>query len=196
MAGTSTSTYANSSGYGLAAQAVAYAGRFLGVPYIYGGTTPSGFDCSGLVQYVYEHLGVSLPRTSQEQASAGTPVAPGSLQPGDLIFYNEPGEGPNSHVAIYAGNGSEIEAPRPGENVQVEKIDWTHFAGARRVATGTGSLATGTSGLLTVGDVTPTGDTATLGTGTITDLLVKGLFIAGAAGLLVLGATKAFGGGK
>lgn len=139
------SRYANAQGYGLGAQAVAYAARFLGVPYVWGGASPAGFDCSGLVQYVYQHFGVTLPRTSQEQARAGAAVGRADLQPGDLIVYNEPGEGPASHVAVYAGGGLQIEAPQPGQTVQYSKVDWAHFAGARRVtgAAVTGAVATG-----------------------------------------------------
>ncbi|WP_023625154.1 C40 family peptidase, partial [Clostridium tyrobutyricum] len=61
---------------------VNYAQNFLGVPYVWGGTNPSGFDCSGLVQYVYAHFGISLPRTSQDQQKVGTPVSRANLQPG------------------------------------------------------------------------------------------------------------------
>lgn len=138
------STYTNATGDGLGKQAVAYAARFLGVRYVYGGTTPQGFDCSGLVQYVYDRLGVKLPRTSQEQALSGVSVPRDQLQPGDLIFYNEPGEGANSHVAIYAGNGQEIEAPRPGESVKVAPVDWAHYASARRVAGAVTGIPTAT----------------------------------------------------
>lgn len=128
------SQYTNATGAGLGPQMVAYAARFLGVPYVYGGTTPQGFDCSGLVQFVADNFGIKLPRTSQEQALSGVNVPRDQLQPGDLILYNEPGEGPNSHIAIYAGSGQEIEAPKPGESVKVAPVDWAHFASARRVS--------------------------------------------------------------
>lgn len=91
------------------------AARYVGVPYVYGGTTPSGFDCSGFTQYVYAQLGISLPRTAEAQRSAGTVVSRADAQPGDLIY--SPG-----HIAIYAGGDMEIDAPRPGGSVQFRSI--------------------------------------------------------------------------
>jgi cell wall-associated NlpC family hydrolase len=104
-------------------QVVAEAEQFLGVPYQWGGTSPTtGFDCSGLVQYVFGQLGVSLPRTSEEQATVGTPVASvADAQPGDLVFY-EPGPGGPGHVGIYIGNGQIIDAPHTGTNVQIQPV--------------------------------------------------------------------------
>jgi len=91
------------------------AARYVGVPYVYGGTTPSGFDCSGFTQYVYAQLGISLPRTAEAQRSAGTVVSRADAQPGDLIY--SPG-----HIAIYAGGDMEIDSPRPGGTVQFRSI--------------------------------------------------------------------------
>lgn len=188
MAGTSTSAYANGSGDGLGKQAVAYAARYLGVPYVWGGADPHGFDCSGLVQWTYDHLGVNLPRTSQEQASTGVSVQVSDLQPGDLIFYNEPGEGPNSHVAIYAGAGQEIEAPRPGETVKVGPVDWNHFSGARRVSGAVTGIPTATdaSANSAVNLTSPLQGVST----SASNLVVTAVFVLGGVALLVLGVQR------
>lgn len=109
---------------------VAYASNFLGVPYVWGGTSPSGFDCSGLVYYVYAHFGINLPRTSQAQQNVGVPVSRSQLQPGDLVFFGSPAH----HVGIYVGNGSFINAPRTGRNVSIDPLDnRSDFSGGRRV---------------------------------------------------------------
>jgi peptidoglycan hydrolase CwlO-like protein len=108
---------------------VAYASQFMGVPYLWGGTTPSGFDCSGFVQYVYAHFGVSLPRVSQSQQGVGTAVSRQNLQPGDLVFFGSPAY----HVGIYVGNGSYINAPKTGDVVKISSVDRSDFSGGRRV---------------------------------------------------------------
>ncbi|GGO77968.1 transglycosylase SLT domain-containing protein [Nocardioides deserti] len=103
------------------ARVVAEAEKYLGVPYVWGGTDPdSGLDCSGLVQLVYRNLGIDLPRVSRDQAQAGRPVASlAEAQPGDLLAFNSP----VSHIAIYAGDGMMIEAPRPGLAVRLTAVD-------------------------------------------------------------------------
>ncbi|CDF59415.1 C40 family peptidase [Thermobrachium celere] len=97
---------------------IEYAMRFLGTPYVWGGTTPSGFDCSGFVKYVYSHFGINLPRTSREQATVGQAVSLSEAQPGDLVFFHSP----ISHVGIYVGNGMYIHAPRTGDVVKVSSL--------------------------------------------------------------------------
>lgn len=94
---------------------ISIAARYVGVPYVYGGTTPDGFDCSGFTAYVYGQLGISLPHSSSAQGSMGTKVSRDEAQPGDLIW--TPG-----HISIYAGDGMQIDAPRPGETIQFRKI--------------------------------------------------------------------------
>jgi len=94
--------------------AVDSAENYLGVPYVWGGESPSGFDCSGLVQYVYRQVGIDLPRTSQEQATVGTGVPSlADARPGDLVFFaGSDGTDTNpGHVGIYIGNGEMIDAP-------------------------------------------------------------------------------------
>jgi cell wall-associated NlpC family hydrolase len=119
----STAAGAGSSGDAIVSEAA----QFLGVPYVWGGSTPSGFDCSGLTQYVFSQLGVALPRTAAEQEQVGTPVATlAEAEPGDLLFF-EPGQngappGEAGHVAIYLGNDEMIAAPETGENVQVQTV--------------------------------------------------------------------------
>ena len=96
---------------------VSFAESLIGVPYVYGGTTPSGFDCSGFVQYVYSHFGVNLPRTTTQQENCGTQIPVSQAQPGDLYFWGNKGSA--YHVAICVGNGKYIAAPEPGQSVSI-----------------------------------------------------------------------------
>jgi peptidoglycan DL-endopeptidase CwlO len=110
---------------------VGIAMRYLGVPYVWGGSSPSGFDCSGLVSYVFAQIGVSLPHSSYSQFGIGTPVSIGELQPGDLVFFTGA-----SHVGIYIGGGQFIHAPHTGDVVKISSLSGyysANFAGARRV---------------------------------------------------------------
>jgi peptidoglycan DL-endopeptidase CwlO len=110
---------------------VAIAEQYLGVPYRWGGASPSGFDCSGLVMYVFSQVGVSLPHSSYSQYGMGSPVSRDQLQPGDLVFFDGLG-----HVGIYVGGGSFIHAPHTGDVVKISSISgWyaSTYVGARRI---------------------------------------------------------------
>lgn len=97
---------------------VEFALRFLGTPYVWGGNTPSGFDCSGYVKYVYAHFGINLPRRASEQATVGQTVSLDEAQPGDLVFFYSP----ISHVGIYLGDGMFVHAPRTGDVVKIAPL--------------------------------------------------------------------------
>jgi cell wall-associated NlpC family hydrolase len=113
----------------LGGQAVAIAEQYLGVPYVWGGASPDGFDCSGLVMYVYAQLGVSLPHNALEQYNALPHVPVSDLEPGDLVFFYGFG-----HVGIYIGGGMMIHAPHTGTVVQIASIsNEGGIAGAARV---------------------------------------------------------------
>lgn len=106
---------------------VEYAKNFIGVPYVYGGTSPRGFDCSGFVQYVYNYFGVSLPRTSYSQMYSGYAVSTSELQPGDILVFSG-----GSHVGIYVGDNMYIHAPQTGRTVSIDPI-YRSITSARRI---------------------------------------------------------------
>jgi cell wall-associated NlpC family hydrolase len=113
----------------LGERAARIAKRYLGVPYIYGGASPGGFDCSGLVMYVYAQVGVSLPHNAAAMYSYGSPVAYGDLQAGDLVFFSGLG-----HMGIYIGGGQFIHAPHTGDVVKISNMsDHGGYVGARRL---------------------------------------------------------------
>ena len=101
----------------LGQRAVRIASRELGVPYRYGGSSPSGFDCSGLVAYVYGKLGVKLPHNAAAQYAYGRAVDRSHLRPGDLVFFYGLG-----HVGVYIGRGRIIHAPQSGEQVEIRSL--------------------------------------------------------------------------
>jgi cell wall-associated NlpC family hydrolase len=110
---------------------VGIAMRYLGVPYVWGGSSPRGFDCSGFVAYVFGQIGVSLPHSSYALYGMGTPVSIGDLQPGDLVFFTGA-----SHMGIYIGGGQFIHAPHTGDVVKISSMSGyysSNFAGARRL---------------------------------------------------------------
>lgn len=120
---------------GSGSKLVDQAAKYLGVKYVYGGSSPSGFDCSGLVQYCCRQLGVSVNRTASAQYSNGVYVSRDNLKPGDLVFFSRGGR--ISHVVIYAGNGMVIHAPHTGKTVSYQSLSsicsYSHYVGARRV---------------------------------------------------------------
>ncbi len=117
-------------------QIVAKAKQYLGVPYKWGGTSPSGFDCSGFVYYIYRSLGINISRTMTTMYSQGTPVSKSELQPGDIVFFKNTYKSGLSHVGIYVGDGKFIHAPSSGKVVSYADLYSNyyieHYYGAAR----------------------------------------------------------------
>ena len=109
--------------------------KMVGKPYKYGGSSPSGFDCSGLVLYSYKQAGVALPHSTDKQRSTSRLVKVSELRRGDLLFFNQEGK-KYGHVAIYAGDGKFVHAPSSGKSVRTDRLDnpyWKkHLSEARR----------------------------------------------------------------
>lgn len=132
------------SGYGssvdaempLREQVVEYAKQFLGTPYVYGGSAPGGFDCSGFTSYVYKQFGYTINRVAADQASNGVAVDRSALLPGDLVFFTNGGYG-IGHVGIYVGDGQIIHSPKPGDFIRYDSLDTAYYANnyvcARRI---------------------------------------------------------------
>jgi cell wall-associated NlpC family hydrolase len=110
---------------------VGIAMKYLGTPYVWGGSSPGGFDCSGLIAYVYGQVGVSLPHYTGAQWTMGVPVSRSDLQPGDLVFFNGLG-----HAGIYIGGNQMIHAPHSGDVVKISSLSGWYdqtYVGARRI---------------------------------------------------------------
>ena len=132
----SASALNNSAGSSIAGKIVATAKKYIGVPYVWGGSTPNGFDCSGFVQYVFNTHGKSLPRTTTEQYQVGTYVSKGNLKVGDLVFLQNTYREGISHVGIYVGDSKMIHASS-SKGVVISDLSTSyyvsHYYGARRV---------------------------------------------------------------
>jgi peptidoglycan DL-endopeptidase CwlO len=126
---TPTAIAANVTSSASANAVIANAKQYLGVPYVWGGSTPSGFDCSGFVSYVYRSVGISLPRTSSAQQNVGTRISLNQVQPGDLVFRGSPAY----HVGIYIGGGQYIHAPQTGDVVKIAPFNPSKFSTASRI---------------------------------------------------------------
>lgn len=132
--GGGTTSGASSKGSAIAATAKQY----IGYPYVWGGTSPSGFDCSGLTQYVYGRNGISIPRSTNTQAYSGYAVSQSNLQPGDLLIFQNTYKPGISHAGIYVGNGYMVHASNPSTGVKLSYL-WSgsyyrdHWWGARRI---------------------------------------------------------------
>ncbi|HXX11410.1 MAG TPA: C40 family peptidase [Burkholderiales bacterium] len=120
----------------MASRAADRALTMVGKPYRRSGNTPAGFDCSGLVQYSYSRVGVTLPRETQAQRLEGRPVPASELRRGDLVFFDQEGK-KSSHVGIYIGHGRFVHAPSTGGRVRTDGLEadyWrSHFVEARRI---------------------------------------------------------------
>ncbi|PLS19747.1 hypothetical protein CVD28_00225 [Bacillus sp. M6-12] len=113
-----------------ASKVIEVAKQYMGVPYVWGGTTPSGFDCSGFTSYVFRNaVGIELPRVSRDQQDVGQQISPSQVQPGDLIFMGNPAY----HVGIYIGGGKYIHAPRTGDVVKISSYNPSSFTTATRI---------------------------------------------------------------
>jgi cell wall-associated NlpC family hydrolase len=101
-----------------------YASKFMGIPYLWGGTTPLGFDCSGFVQYVYKNFGIDLPRVTMDQVNVGTAVSINNLQKGDLIYFRTNTAQPSqvSHVGMYTGDNKFMQAPKTGDIIRISEL--------------------------------------------------------------------------
>ena len=122
QAGSTSSSVSSAASSATGAQILAKATQYLGTPYVYGGASPSGFDCSGFVYYVYGTFGLSVGRTPEAQYNAGTVVDKASLQPGDIVFFANTYASGISHSGIYAGNGQFIHSPNSRSTVSYSDL--------------------------------------------------------------------------
>jgi hypothetical protein len=166
--------------------AITYAQGELGKPYSYGSEGPNAFDCSGLIQWVYSHVGIDLPRTAAAQQSATKPTE--TPRPGDLVFWGSPAH----HVGLVIGGGKMIAAPHTGAKVQVQDIYGTPSGYGRVSGAGIGSsiggAITGANAALFAGS-----DFTDTIVGGFRDIAIKVGFIGLGLGLLGYGVYQTFG---
>lgn len=134
--GTSGASATGTNGGATAAQVIGYAEQQLGDPYVWGGTGPNGWDCSGLTQWAFRQAGVKIPRVASAQQKIGKPVDTDKTQPGDLLFNGNPAH----HVVMAIGGGKIIEAPRTGLNVRIRSFKPGEFTNARRILGSVGNM--------------------------------------------------------
>lgn len=127
---------ADNSAFFARSEVISFAKRYIGTRYVYGGSSPSGFDCSGYTSYVFSNFGINLSHSSSAQYSSTARVSRGSLQAGDLVFFTNGGSGVG-HVGIYVGNNQFIHSPSPGKSVCIDTMASgyyaSHYVGAGRV---------------------------------------------------------------
>ena len=135
LTGISKNSPVNEPNSATASAVITSAKQYMGVPYVWGGSTPSGFDCSGFTQYVMKQNGITIPRTAAEQFATGTAVDKSALKIGDLVFFTTYKAGA-SHVGFYMGNGQFIHASSAGSKVTISSLDEKYYTekyiGARR----------------------------------------------------------------
>lgn len=131
------STYSQSDYEHLRPTVVSTALSMKGTPYRYGGSTPAGFDCSGLIQYTFRQAGIAVPRNSYDQYKASSPVYISRLQPGDLLFFRTLGGMFVSHVGMYIGDNRFVHAPGKGKHVHIDSLDEDYW---QKRLVGAGSL--------------------------------------------------------
>ena len=135
LTGISNNSPVNEPNSATASAVITTAKQYMGVPYVWGGSAPSGFDCSGFTQYVMKQNGITIPRTAAEQFATGTPVDKSALKIGDLVFFTTYKAGA-SHVGFYMGNGQFIHASSASSKVTISSLDEKYYTekyiGARR----------------------------------------------------------------
>lgn len=113
---------------------VTLAKQYLGVPYRYGGSTPAGFDCSGYIMFLFHQLGKDIPRTADQQATVGKPVAVGKLRPGDVVYFATTDEPTISHIGLYIGNHQFIHASSTAKKIIISNLTESYWQKALRGA--------------------------------------------------------------